>query len=136
MPAPDQVVLKPRLLSSILFVLATSPLWGLGLYAMWINAMLGWGLIALTALAWVVIVGGVRIVAGSETVELRRLFWTEWKLPLDRLIVHRQFGGDLVPAYLLVDERGEYGTIVKPAFDPEALHGLMRLLHAHGAVLY
>ncbi len=136
MPAPDQIVVKPRLLSSILFVLATSPLWGLGLYAMWVNALLGTGLIVLTALAWVVTIGGVRIVAGGETVELRRLFWTEWRLPLDRLMVHRQLGGDLLPAYLLVDERGEHGTIVKPAFDPEALHGLMRLLMSHGAVLF
>lgn len=132
----DRVVVRPRPLSSFLFVVATSPLWGLGLYALWINPWLGSGLIALTALVWLLAVGGVRIVASDESVEFRRLFWTEWKLPLNHLIVHRQMGGDLIPAYLLVDERGEYGTIVKPAYDPEALHGLMRLVHARGGVMF
>src|SRR5512142_299061 len=112
----DRVVVKPSLLSSILFSVVSAPLWGLGLAVIW-NGMwiAGLGLIALCALLWLVVIGGVRIVAADDTVELHRLFWTEWKLPLEHLMVHRGWCSDipLFSAYLLVDERGEHGTIVR-----------------------
>lgn len=135
MPTPDKVVVKPRLASSILFLVVSAPLWGLGLYIICTRSWLGLGLIALCALIWVVSIGGVRIVAEEDTVEFRRLFWSEWKLPLSHLVVHRRFGGDLSPAYLLVDERGEYGTILKLPFDPLALRSLIGRLLARGATL-
>ncbi len=136
MPEPERVVVRPRPLSSILFILASSPLWGLGFVALlkgfW---LLGGGLIAACALVWLVMIGGVSIVADGETVELHRLFWTEWQLRPQRLLVHRRFGGELLPAYLLVDERGTFGTIVKVPFDPMALRGLISLLLSRGAIL-
>jgi hypothetical protein len=132
-----RVVVGPSLLSSILFALVSVPLWGLGLFVIWKGAWLGLSLIALSALLWLVSLGGVRIVAADNTLEFRRLFWTEWKLPLDHLMVHRGWCSDLplLPAYLLVDERGEHGTIVELPFDSAALHSLMSLLQSHGAIL-
>src|SRR5512139_3346931 len=137
MRTQDRVVVRPSLWSSILFGLVSVPLWGLGLFVIWNGAWLGLGLIALSALLWLVSLGGVRIVAANDTVEFRRLFWTEWKLPLDRLMVHRGWCSDLplLPAYLLVDERGEHGTIVELPFDNAALHSLMGMLQSHGARL-
>lgn len=135
MPTPDPVVVRPRLASSILFLAASAPLWGLGLYIICTRSWLGLGLIALCALVWVVSIGGVRIVAAEDTVEFRRLFWSEWKLPLNHLVVHRRFGGDLLPAYLLVDARGEHGTILTLPFEPLALRGLIGRLLSRGATL-
>ncbi len=137
MQTSTRLVVRPSLLSSILFGLVSVPLWGLGLFVVWNGAWLGLGLIALSALLWLVSLGSVRIVAGGDTVEFRRLFWTEWKLPLDHLMVHRGWSSalPLLPAYLLVDERGEHGTIVELPFDSVALHGLIGLLQSHGAIL-
>lgn len=137
MGTQDRVVVRPSLWSSILFGLISVPLWGLGLFVAWNGAWLGLGLTVLAALLWLVSLGGVRIVAADDTVEFRRLFWTEWKLPLNHLMVHRGWCRDLplLPAYLLVDERGEHGTIVELPFDSVALHSLMDILQSHGAIL-
>lgn len=137
MQTQNRVVVRPSLWSSILFGIVSVPLWGLGLFVASKGAWLGLGLIALPAILWLVSLGSVRIVAADDTVEFRRLFWTEWKLPLNHLMVHRGWCCDLplLPAYLLVDERGEHGTIVELTFDSAELHSLMGMLESHGAIL-
>ncbi len=81
--------------------------------------------------------GGVRIRATVQTLEMRTLFWRLWHVELDHMTVCEGKVGEEIrfDAYIVRDERRRCGAIVKKEFEPESLQRLVAFLVAHGATV-
>lgn len=81
--------------------------------------------------------GGVRILATAQSLEMRSLFWRLWHVELDHMTIREgKVGEDIrFDAYIVRDRRHRCGAIVRKEFEPESLQRLFAFLVAHGATV-
>ncbi len=80
--------------------------------------------------------GGVRIEATAESLQMHGLFWRLWRVELDHLPIRDGDVGEEIhfAAYIVQNGRRQRGAIAKKDFEAENLEQLVAFLVAHGAV--
>jgi hypothetical protein len=137
--ANNTLILRPSAATMLIFAGVLSPMWVVGLWNLIRFESYGPGLllVGIPLVIWVYGSAGVRIVATGKFVEMRRLFWREWRLETDKVIIREGFGGDIpiLPAFVLEESAsGAHGSIPKAPFQKERLDELLEFLITHGAV--
>ena len=132
------MTLRPAVMTMVIFAVVLSPMWLIGLWNLVRFSSYGPGtLLVLIPLAiWVYGVAGVRVTATERFVEMRRLFWREWRLETPKITIREGTGGDIpiLPACVLEQTGARVrGTIVKVQFQRERLDEFLEYLVAHGA---
>jgi hypothetical protein len=80
--------------------------------------------------------GGIRIVATAENLQMHGVFWRLWCIDLDHMAIREgQVGEDIhFNAYILENDRHQRGAVAKKDFEAQSLSRLIAFLAAHGAV--